>query len=677
MRAFAGGLFNWLIFALTRPTRMTSDQHASLNKVSAPGLLVAIGIVFGDIGTSPLYTLSAVMRGRELSETLVLGTLSAVFWTLTLQTTVKYVIITLRADNNGEGGIFSLFTLVRKHTGRWLLYPAVIGGSFLLADGLITPPISVSSAIEGLLIFKPDLNTVPIVIGILVLLFVSQQFGTQQLGRAFGPIMVAWFTFIGIIGFRALLADVSVLRAVSPVWVFRLLGQYPGGFWLLGGVFLCTTGAEALYSDMGHCGRGNIRVSWAYVKLTLLLSYAGQCAWMMQHIGQKLGETSPFYSIVPPALLVFSIGLATLATIIASQALISGSFTLVGEAMRLQLWPRQRVVYPSNVRGQLYVPFVNWGLMLGCIGVVLFFRESKNMEAAFGLAVTLTMLMSTVLMSTYLHLKRWPMAGIIGITGVFLTVELTFLTANLVKFAEGGWISVTLGLLLMAMMLLWHGGNMLKSRLIQYDSLPDALPLLKALSHDLSLSKFATHVVYLTSSESYQQIETETLYSILDGSPKRADMYWFLHVCVEDEPYAMRYQVDTLAREDAYFVTFYLGFRLQPRINLLLRLVVEDMVRNGELTIESRYQSQPANRVPGDFRFVLFRSFLSYENELPLSDRLVLTAYFALRNLALPAQTAYNLDAGNVVLEAVPLVFASPRNVRMQRMPSSLEKPLA
>jgi KUP system potassium uptake protein len=653
-----------------------SAPHLSLNKVSTQGLLVAIGIVFGDIGTSPLYALSAVMRGRDLSETLILGTLSAVFWTLTLQTTLKYVIITLRADNNGEGGIFSLYTLIRRHTGRWLLYPAVIGGAFLLADGLITPPISVSSAVEGLLIFKPDLDTVPIVIGILIALFVSQQFGTQQLGRAFGPIMLVWFTFIGAIGFWALLSNPGVLKAVNPVWVFRLLAEYPGGFWLLGGVFLCTTGAEALYSDMGHCGRGNIRASWGYVKLTLLLSYAGQSAYLMQHLGQKLGETSPFYSIVPQPLLVFSIGLATLATIIASQALISGSFTLVGEAMRLNLWPRQRVVYPSDVQGQLYVPFVNWGLMAGCIGMVLYFRESKHMEAAFGLAVTLTMLMSTVLMSAYLLMKKWPLAAVAGITAVFLTIELTFLTANLVKFEEGGWISVTIGVLLMGLMLLWYSGQALKARLTRYDSLPEHLPLLKAMSHDLSLPKFSTHIVYLTNSDDYRQIESETLYSILDRSPKRADMYWFLHVVVEDEPYTMRYQVDTLARQDAYFVTFYLGFRVQPRLNLLFRLVVEDMVADGELTVESRYESQPANRVPGDFRFVLFRSFLSYENELPVADRLVMSGYFALRSLALSPQSAYGLDAGNVVVEDVPLVFASPRNARLERIPSPLEKPL-
>ncbi|GAB3800906.1 KUP/HAK/KT family potassium transporter [Spirosoma humi] len=647
-----------------------STPHSSLNKVSAQGLLVAIGIVFGDIGTSPLYTLAAVMRGKELSETLVIGTLSCVIWTLTLQTTIKYVIITLRADNKGEGGIFSLYTLVRRFTGRWLMYPAVIGGSFLLADGLITPPISVSSAIEGLLIFYPQLDTVPIVIAILVALFVSQQFGTQLLGKLFGPIMLIWFTFIGAIGFWALWGHLPVLKALNPVWAFRLLAEYPGGFWLLGGVFLCTTGAEALYSDMGHCGRGNIRVSWGYVKLTLLLSYAGQSAWMMQHLGQRMGETSPFYSIVPAPLVVFSIILATLATIIASQALISGSFTLVGEAMRLNLWPRQLVVYPSDFRGQPYVPFVNWGLMVGCILMVLHFRESANMEAAFGLAVTLTMLMSTVLMSAYLRVKRVNTLLVIAITGLFLTVESTFLAANLVKFEEGGWISVTMGLILMGMMIFWQRGESIKAQLIHYDSLPDNLPLLKQLSNDNEIPKFATHLVYLTTAEDTREIESETLYSILNRAPKRADIYWFLHLCVEDEPYVMRYKVDTLAHEDVYFITFYLGFRVQPRLNLLFRMVVEDMVKNKEVTIESRYQSLNVHRVPGDFRFVLFRSFLSYENDLPLMSQIIMKGYLILKRIALPAQAAYGLDTSNVVVEDVPLVLTRPANLRLTRIKS-------
>ncbi|WP_080058811.1 KUP/HAK/KT family potassium transporter [Spirosoma aerolatum] len=643
-------------------------SSTSLNKVSAQGLLVAIGIVFGDIGTSPLYTLSAVMRGRELSETLVLGTFSCILWTLTLQTTIKYVVITLRADNKGEGGIFSLYTLVRRYTGQWLMYPAVIGGAFLLADGLITPPISVSSAVEGLLIFYPKLDTVPIVIVILIALFVGQQFGTQQLGRLFGPVMLVWFSFIGVIGLWALWSQPTVLKAINPYYALHFLMTYPSGFWLLGGVFLCTTGAEALYSDMGHCGRSNIRVSWAYVKTTLLLSYAGQSAWLMHHLGQRLGETSPFYSIVPPSIVVFSIGLATLATIIASQALISGSFTLVSEAMRLTLWPRQRVAYPSDERGQLYVPFVNWALMIGCCLIVLHFRESKNMEAAFGLAVTLTMLMSTVLMSMYMRVKRFNPILQIVLTTIFLTVETTFLIANLVKFEEGGWISVTLGLLIMAMMLFWHEGESIKQSLIKYESLPSNLPILKSLSNDLTIPKFSTHLVYLTTSDSSKRIESEILYSILNRAPKRADIYWFIHVCVEDEPYVMRYSVETLAQEDVYVVTFYLGFRIEPRINLLFRMVVEDMVENNEVTIDSRYKSLSTHRVPGDFRFVLFRRFLSYENALTVRQQVAMFGYMLLKNIALAPQATYGLDTSNVTIEAVPLVITRPQSLPLKRI---------
>lgn len=639
--------------------------------------MIAIGIVFGDIGTSPLYVLAAVVRGHQLTDTLVLGTLSCIIWTLTIQTTIKYVLITLQADNKGEGGIFSLYALVHRFSDRWLLVPAIVGGAFLLADGLITPPISVSSAIEGLLIFDPKLETEPIVIGILIGLFVVQQFGTQLLGKLFGPIMLAWFSFIGVIGFIALLAHPSVLLALNPLYAVRLLTQYPGGFWLLGGVFLCTTGAEALYSDMGHCGRGNIRVSWFYVKFTLLLSYAGQTAYLMNHLGQRVGETSPFYSIVPAPLTVFSIILATLATIIASQALISGAFTLVGEAMRLNFWPRQRVVYPSNERGQLYVPFVNWGLMVGCILIVLHFRESKNMEAAYGLAVTLTMLMSTILINAYLRMKQTNALLTTLITALFLVVETTFLIANLVKVEEGGWISITLGLLLMGMMVFWYLGETITHELIQYDSLPGNLPVLKTLSNDLSLPKFATHLVYLTSAENYHQVESETLFSILNRAPKRADIYWFIHLNVQDEPYGMRYKVDTLAAEDVYFVTFYLGFRVEPRLNFLFRQVVLDMVADKEVSIEAQYRSLNVHRIAGDFRFVLFRRFLSYDNELSTYQQVIMQGYLLLKRIALSTKESYGLDTSNVVTEAVPLVLSPIKRLALERLPSELSRPLS
>ncbi|GAB3895980.1 KUP/HAK/KT family potassium transporter [Spirosoma agri] len=646
---------------------MNSSTNSHLNKVSLSGLLISIGIVFGDIGTSPLYTYKAIFGDRILTENLVLGSFSAVFWTLTFQTTLKYVIITLNADNNGEGGIFSLYTLIRRYTGKWMLYPAIIGGSFLLADGIITPPISVSSAIEGLLIYYPNLDTVPIVLTIIVLLFVTQQFGTQWLGRLFGPIMVVWFTFIGIMGFLSLIQHPSVLRALNPWHVVTLLRDYPGGFWLLGGVFLCTTGAEALYSDMGHCGRGNIRISWIFVKLMLLLSYAGQSAWLMQHLGKRLGPTSSFYEIVPPSILVFAIGIATLATIIASQALISGSFTLIGEAIRLHLWPRQRVIYPTDFRGQLYIPQINWLLMAGCIGVVLHFRESKNMEAAFGLAVTLTMLMSTVLMNAYLRSKRVHPLATLAITALFLTIETSFLIANLIKFEEGGWISILLGLMLITVMTLWHKGKQLKHSFVQFEPLPPFIDTLKELSNDETIPKYATHLVYLTGSETSASIESETIESILYRTPKRADVYWLLHVHVEDEPFTMRYKVETLADQDVYYITFHLGFRIEPRLNLFFRLAVEDMVRGKEVEITSRYQSLNQKNLTGDFRFVVFKNFLSYENDLPLGQKIIMNSYFLIRRTALHENSAYGLDTSNVVVEDVPLLFSHPKNIRLTR----------
>ena len=657
----------WIYLPCGMITTSHSSGHLSLNKVSIQGLLISIGIVFGDIGTSPLYTYKAIFGTRILTEHLVLGSFSAVFWTLTFQTTLKYVIITLNADNKGEGGIFSLYTLIRRYSGRWMLYPAIIGGSFLLADGIITPPISVSSAIEGLLIYYPNLNTVPIVLVIITLLFVSQQFGTQWLGRLFGPIMLIWFAFIGVIGLISLSQHPGVLRALNPWYVITLLRDYPGGFWLLGGVFLCTTGAEALYSDMGHCGRGNIRASWAFVKLTLLLSYAGQSAWLMQHLGKQLGPTSSFYEIVPPSLLVFAIGIATLATIIASQALISGSFTLIGEAIRLHLWPRQRVIYPTDFRGQLYIPQINWLLMAGCLGVVLHFRESKNMEAAFGLAVTLTMLMSTVLMSTYLRTKRVNMLAIILITALFLSIETAFLVANLIKFEEGGWISIMLGLILITLMVLWHKGKVLKRSFVEFEPLPPFIQTLKELSNDPTIPKYATHLVYLTSSDTPSKIEQETIESILYRSPKRADVYWFLHIQVEDEPFSMRYKVKTMAEQDVYYITFYLGFRIEPRLNLFFRLVVEDMVKNNEVEIVSRYQSLSQKNIMGDFRFVVFKNFLSSENDLPLGQKIIMNSYFLIRRIALHEKSAYGLDVNNVAVEYVPLLFSHPKNIRLQR----------
>jgi KUP system potassium uptake protein len=649
---------------------MTHDSHHSghLNKVTSAGLLIALGIVFGDIGTSPLYVFSAIIGQRTIEPTLVLGGFSAVFWTLTFQTTLKYVIIALRADNNGEGGIFSLYALVKRYAGRWLLFPAIIGGSFLLADGIITPPISISSAVEGLRIYSSHLPIIPIVIGILIALFVAQQFGTQFIGKFFGPVMVIWFLFIGIIGLMALTNDFTVLKAVNPYYAYQLLAEYPHGFWLLGAVFLCTTGAEALYSDMGHCGRGNIRISWIFVKICLLLNYAGQSAWLMHHTGKQIEGATPFYSIVPPTILPLAIIIATSAAIIASQALISGSFTLIGEAIRLNFWSRQRIVYPTDFRGQLYIPQVNWLLMAGCIFIVLYFQESKYMEAAYGLSVTLTMLMTTVLISVYLRSKSFPLIGIIGLTGLFLTIETAFLVANLEKFPEGGFISVAVGFVLFSIMWLWYKGRTLRRSLTIMEDTAQFYETLKELSNDKTLPQYATHLVYLTASDSPAKLEQEVMRSILEKTPKRADVYWFLHVKTDNEPFTMKYKVDMLAKEDVYFITFTLGFRIEPRLNYFFELALADLEKNKEVTTTSRHPALEKYNIQGDIRFVLHSSFLSYENDLPFKQNFIMRSYYFLRRwLSVNEDEAYGLDASNVVIEHMPIVVRVPEDVRLTR----------
>lgn len=647
---------------------MDKHAHSSLDKMSAAGLLVAIGIVFGDIGTSPLYTYRAIIEERTVTETLALGGASAIFWTLTFQTTLKYVLITLRADNNGEGGIFSLYALIRRYA-KWLLFPAIAGGSFLIADSIITPPISVSSAIEGLLPLYPNLPTVPIVLAILFVLFAVQQAGTDKLGKAFGPIMCVWFSMIGILGAAQVIQNPGVIRALNPYYAYDMIVNYPEGFWLLGGVFLCSTGAEALYSDMGHVGRRNVQVSWIFVKIALILCYLGQAAWLLNHVGRPLGDENSFFGIVPSWFLLPSIGIATLATIIASQALISGTFTLVSEAFRLTLLPKMRIVFPSDARGQTYIPAFNWLLMAGCFGVVLYFRESKNMEAAFGLSVNLTMLMTTILLAIYLYaIKRVNILIVGALLIVYLFIEGGFLIANLRKFTNGGWVSLLLGFIMIVVMMVWYYGSRIKRRLTKYVNLRDHLPILKQLSNDESIPKYATNLVYLTASDQPQQVEEQIIDSILEGQPKRADVYWLIHVELMDDPYTTDYSVDILEPEEVIRITFRLGFRVQPRINLLFRKVVEELVRCGEVTLNPKYQplKAQANSI-GDFRFIVINRFLSYENELDITDTFVMNGYFALKNVSLADERAYGLDTQNVQTEQVPLIVQPAEYVRLRR----------
>ena len=646
------------------------SSHSGLNKVSFSGLLITLGVIYGDIGTSPLYVMSAIMGQNTINADLVKGAISAVFWTLTLQTTIKYVLLTLRADNNGEGGIFSLFTLVRRNKYKWLVVPAIIGGSALLADGIITPPISVAAAVEGLRYFNPELDTVKIVIAILIGLFFIQQFGTGFVGKFFGPLMLIWFVMLGTIGVYQLWGNFGVLSALNPYYMIQLLSNHPSGFFVLGSVFLCTTGAEALYSDLGHCGRENIRTSWVFVKLMLVLNYFGQGAWLIAHEGHKLSEFqagNPFYAVMPAAFIPYGIVISTIAAVIASQALISGSFTLINEAMRLNLWPKVKVKYPTVMRGQLYIPSINWLLLSGCIMVVLHFRESSNMEGAYGLAIVLCMLMTTTLLNFYMHMKRYNRVLIVVIVAVYLTIEMSFLIANLNKFMHGGWITLLIASVLISVMTVWYLAKKIRSGYVEMVPFDNYKQMLVDLSNDTSLQKYATHLVYLTGSGDPKEIESKIMYSILQKRPKRADVYWFVHVDVMNTPYAMDYKVTHIANSDIIRIDFKLGFRVAPRINLLFRKVVSDLVANGEVDITSRYESLSKNNVVGDFKFVILEKFLSYDNELPAFEKIILNIYFFLKKLSLSEARAFGLDSSSLKVEMYPLIITAPSEIKLKR----------
>ncbi len=640
---------------------------SKLNRLSFAGLLISFGIIFGDIGTSPLYVMKAIIgEGAIINKDIVYGGISCVFWTITLQTTIKYVIITLRADNKGEGGIFSLYTLVRRKA-KWLLIPAIIGGSTLLADGIITPPISVSSAIEGLLILNPNIQTVPIVIAIITALFLIQQFGTNIVGKAFGPVMFIWFAVLGVLGVSQIMIHPEILYSLNPVNAINLLVNTEGGFWLLGAVFLCTTGAEALYSDLGHCGRANIRVSWTFVKICLLLNYLGQGAWLVTQAGSEL-SANPFYTIMPEWFLIYGIGIATLATIIASQALISGSFTLISEAVRLNIWPKVKINYPTDAKGQLYVPGINWLLWFGCCSVVLYFKESSHMEAAYGLSITLTMLMTTILLMIYL-LSRGFSKWIVGLLIiVYGTIEFSFLIANLSKFSHGGWVTIVIAGVLFIVMWAWINARKIKNRYLKFSEIDDYLPILKELSADESVPKYASQLVYLTGSNFTSEIESKIIYSIFQKKPKRADVYWFVHVDVDDEPYTTEYKVVHLVPGNVIRVEFKLGFRIEQKINVLFRKVVEELVKNKEVDIKSRYTSLNKHNIIGDFRFVVLEKKLSADNSLSLYDKAIMQIYFILKKISLSEEKGFGLDLSFVTVERVPLILSRTKDYELTRI---------
>jgi len=648
------------------------SNHKNLNALTAGGLLVSLGIVYGDIGTSPLYTLkaifnAAVTEGQAVDANLVLGALSCIIWTLTLQTTVKYVIVTLRADNKGEGGIFSLYSLVRKNA-KWLVIPAVIGGCALLADGIITPSITVTSAIEGLKIKFPEVQVIPIVLAIITVLFVIQQFGTDLVGKLFGPVMFLWFGTLGVMGLVFVAQDLTILKALNPYYAVNLLIHNPIALLILGGVFLCTTGAEALYSDMGHCGRRNIRVSWIFVKIMLVLNYLGQGVWVLKH-GNYDVHLNPFFEMVPPEYLLFLVGLATCAAVIASQAMITGSFTLISEAVRLNLWPKVRINYPSNQKGQIYVPSINWILWAGCIAIVLVFQSSSKMEGAYGLAINLTFLSTTILIAAYMKRKKIPVYIIVIFVVVYGLLETTFLVGNMAKFFHGGWVTVMIGSLLFTVMWSWYVARKIKNRFVKYVEIEDYYEIINELSSDISVPKYSSQLVYLTSANFKTEIESKIIYSIIQKEPKRADVYWLVHVDVVDEPFTRDYKVEFLIPGKLIRIDFKLGFRVEQRVNLLYRKVIEELVKNGEVDITSQYTSLNKHKIAGDFRFVLLEKHLSKFSKLSFYERSIMDYYFILKRLSLSEERSFGLDSSYVDVEKVPLIFVTPDDIEMNRLP--------
>lgn len=635
---------------------MTGNTHKHHTQaISAAGLLITLGIIYGDIGTSPLYVMKAIIGGAQsITTPFIMGGLSLVFWTLTLQTTVKYIIITLRADNNGEGGIFSLFALIRKRA-KWAFLFAIIGGSTLLADGVITPSITIVSAIEGLLIINPRIPVIPIVLIIITGLFFVQKFGTKAVGESFGPIMFIWFTMLGTLGILQIVKQPMILTSVDPHYAFDFLTKYPQGFLLMGAVFLCTTGAEALYSDLGHCGLKNIRITWVFVKTTLLLNYFGQGSWIITHSDDIYEWTNPFFAIMPHWFLIFGIIISTAAAIIASQALISGSYTLISEAIQLNFWPKIKINYPTNIKGQMYISSINWMLYFMCLFVVLFFQRSSNMEAAYGLSITITMLMTTILLSIYLYYKKVPVYFLIIFLAVYLSIEGSFLVANLNKFMHGGWFTILVGGFLFLIMYVWFQGRRIKNSFIEFLKIDQYAPVITDLSHDQSVAKYATNLVFLTKANKVTDVESKIIYSILNKHPKRADLYWLLHVDILDDPHVLEYKISHIIPGIMIKVDFKIGFKVQPRVNLFFRQVLEELAHKQEIDMLSRYDSLRKHYVSADFRFIIIDRIQNYDFDFPPKEQFVMDLYAIFKQFGISEVRALGLDTSNVTVETVPL----------------------
>ena len=651
-----------------------SAAASTANKAGLAGLLMTLGIVFGDIGTSPLYVMKAIVSTGEVLDTdYILGALSCIIWTLTLQTTVKYVLIALRADNNGEGGILALYALLRRHRRRWIYVIAVIGASTLLADGVITPAITVTTAVEGLEGISPDIPVMPVVLAIITVIFFVQRFGTEHIGRTFGTFMLLWFLLLGVAGAAALTACPQVLKAFNPYYAVRLLVESPSWFFILGAVFLCTTGAEALYSDLGHCGRRNITISWLFVKAMLILNYLGQGAWILANAGRITAGVNPFYAIVPQDMLLFAIVMATGAAIVASQALISGSFSILSEAMNLHFWPRMRIKHPTNVKGQLFIPAVNLTMYVGVVLTVLLFRDSSRMEAAYGLAITITMLMTTLLLGFYLRMNGTARIAAAAFVGAYCVIEGIFLAANLSKFMAGGWFTLLIGGLLCFIMLVWVAALKIRRRHLSSRRTSDYYGIISDIKADDTIPKYASNLVYVNHSRGEGSVDDKLVYSIINKQPKRADHYWLLNLDFVDTPDTLEYTFTPLVKDTLFSITMRIGFRIEPRVSLYLRQIVENLVADGKLDLTSTYPSLRKNGIPGDFRFVIIHRVYYPEDSHNRRQNLLMSLYAIIRKIGIDEPNALGLDTSVVVVERVPLII-SGRAKHLRRIERVVEE---
>ena len=637
-------------------------------KLTAMGLLIAIGIVFGDIGTSPLYVMRTILRANpHFDANYILGAVSCIIWTLTLQTTLKYVIVALRADNKGEGGVLALFTLIRKRGYHWLFIVAILGASTLIADGVITPAITVTSAIEGLHGLSTDIPIVPIVLFIISTVFFIQRFGTGSIGTYFGPFMLVWFLLLGILGMIHVVDYPYILKAFNPYYAIKLLASSPEWFLILGAVFLCTTGAEALYSDLGHCGRRNITISWIFVKVMLILNYMGQGAYIVSHSASMHTGINPFYAIMPNWLLIPGIIMATGAAIIASQALISGCFTIFSEAVHLNFWPTMKFKYPSIDKGQIYIPRINNLLYILCIITVLLFQTSAHMEAAYGLSITITMLTTTVMLAVYLKQRFTPHWLVIVFLLVYLLIEGFFFLANLTKFAHGGWFTIMLALIAGSTMYIWYRASNIRRKYLKFKKLSDYYDIIRDLKADETIPKYATNLVYIRQSDSDDMVEDKLIYSIINKQPKRADHYFLVHFSNDDAPDTLNYTCHELIEQTLYAINIRVGYRVNPLMTLYLRQIVEDLIAQHRFDIRSCYPSLRKHNIAGDFRFIVLHRIYYASTVVSASDNFMLHLFGFIRHIGIDDEQALGLDTSNVTVERVPFVINNKYKQRITR----------